>query len=404
MRILILSSRLPYPPHRGDKLRLFNIIKKLSSSGHRLSLISFIEQKNEHTYVDQLRPYCEQIFVEYLPAYRSWLKATPGIFSKKPLQVAYYSSRRMGRIVNSFMQQNKIDLIFVHLFRMAQYVEKVRDIYKILDMTDVVSQHLERSIKFRSWPGKQIYSSEWLRIKEYEKRITMRFDECWVISNREAEALLNISPLSKVKIIPNGVDVELFKPQQQDKDDRLSFVGYLSSAYNVDAILFFYEEILPQVKKSIPTVKFYVAGNRPHHKITKLARDGDMVITGFVDDLCGFLNKSKIFVAPFRFASGIQNKILEAMSTGLPVVTTSVANEGLGAVPDEEILIADTPKEFSAQIVHLLRDDRRREEIGLKARGFVKKKFNWDRVAERVKEVEQGTFSEKNLGQRSNIE
>ena len=306
-----------------------------------------------------------------------------------PLQVAYYSSGRMKDAVDNFIRQNEIDLIYVHLFRMAHYVEHIRGVYKILDMTDIVSEHLERSIKFRSWPDRQVYSVERLRIKEYEKRIAERFDECWVISRREAEILLGFSPLVNVKIIPNGVDLELFKPRQVDKDNRLVFVGHLRSAYNVDAVVFFCDEILPRVKESVPSVRLYVVGSRPHRKIKQRARQGTVVATGFVEDLCGFLNKSKIFVAPFRFASGIQNKILEAMATGLPVVTTSPGNEGLGAKPDEEIVIADDPEEFSTRLVYLLRDDKRREEIGLKAREFVKREFTWNRAAERIQEVQQ---------------
>lgn len=387
MNILFLCSRFPYPPNRGDKLRAFNIIRQLSLAKHRLFLISFIEQKSDYTHIDNLRSYFERIIVEHLPTYKSCIKAAWGIFSKTPLQVAYYKSKNMKHVVDSFIRQNQIDLIYVHLFRMAHYVEYHEGIYKILDFTDVISNHLEKSIKFRSWLDRQLYSVEWLRIKAYEKKISQKFDECWVISRREAELLSGFSPLANVKIVPIGVDSKLFKPIEDDKDDLLIFVGYLRSAYNVDAILFFCRQILPRVKKAFPSVKFYVVGDHPHRKIRTLAKEGNIVVTGFVKDLCGLLNKSKIFVAPFRFSSGIQTKILEAMATGLPVVCTSMANEGLGATPNEEILVADDPEEFANYIINLLDDDRRREKIGLRAREFVKKHFNWNKVAQRIEEL-----------------
>jgi len=279
---------------------------------------------------------------------------------------------------------------------MAYYVEECQQgIYKVLDFTDVISNHLERSIKFRSWLERQIYSVEWLRIKEYEKKISRKFDECWVISRKEAEILSNFSPLANVKIVPNGVDLELFKPIKDNKDDRLIFVGYLRSAYNVDAILFFCRQILPRVKKAFPSVKFYVVGDQPPRKIRALAKEGNVVVTGFVDDLCGLLNKSKIFVAPFQFSSGVQNKILEAMASGLPVVCTSLTNEGLGATPNEEILIADDPKKFSDYLIELLTDDKRREKIGLQAREFVKRNFDWNRVVQRIEEIGNFIFTNR---------
>jgi sugar transferase (PEP-CTERM/EpsH1 system associated) len=389
MRILFLSSRLPYPPHRGDRLRLFNIMRTLSSSNHRLFLISFIEQRSDHQYVEKLRPYCEKIVSECLPRYQSLVNAARGVFSNNPLQVAYYGSERMRRTVASFIDRSTIDLIYVHLFRMAPYAENGKGIYKVLDFTDIVSEHLRSSIRFRSWGDKRIHSLEWARIRNYEIKMSQKFDECWVISHKEAELLSRLSPEANVQIVPNGVDFHSFKPMPGDKSDQLIFVGHLSSAYNVDAVLFFCREILPRVKKSIPWVKFCIVGRSPHGKIRRLADQRTTIVTGFVEDLCGLLNKSKVFVAPFRFASGIQNKILEAMASGLPVVATSIANEGLRATPNEEILIADDPEMFSNLLIELLTDGNRREKIGARAREFVEKNFNWNASANRIREIER---------------
>jgi sugar transferase (PEP-CTERM/EpsH1 system associated) len=331
--------------------------------------------------------------VELLPTYKSYLKAAGGIFSETPLQVAYYKSKSMKNLVDSFIRQHQIDLIYVHLFRMAPYVEHYKGIYKIIDFTDVVSGHLERSIPFRSWMDKQIYSIEWPRIRAYEKEVSRKFDECWVISEREAKLLSDFSPSANIKIVPNGVDLSLFKPSEDDKGDHLVFVGHLKSAYNVDAILHFCEQILPRVKKVIPSVKLYIVGPQPHRKIRAMVEKESVVITGYVEDLCGLLNKSKIFVAPFRFCSGIQNKILEAMATGLPVVCTSVANEGLGAGPGDGILIADDPKTFSEYLIELLKDDQRRKELGTHARQFVRCNFDWNKVVQRVDEIENFIFT-----------
>jgi sugar transferase (PEP-CTERM/EpsH1 system associated) len=395
MHILFLSSRLPYPPDRGDRLRLYNIIKKLSCSHHDLYLISFIEGKSDNNQLPNLRRYFKQITVELLPPYKSYLNAARSIFSRMPLQIAYYQSKNMQKLVDLFLRQHQIDLIYVHLFRMAPYVEDCRNIYKTLDLTDVVSGHLERSLPFRSWLDRQLYSIEWRRIRSYEKMISEKFDECWVISETEAKLLSSFSSANNVKIIPNGVDFYYFTPVEAEKKCQLIFVGYLKSAYNVDAILFFSKHIFPLVKKVIPDVNFCIVGTNPHHRIRNLATVEGIKVKGFVEDLGGILNSSKVFVAPFRFCSGIQNKILEAMAAGLPVVCTTIAAEGINAGPNEGLLVANDPKEFSEYLIDLLRNDQKRKELGCSARQFVQKHYSWDYAVQRINEIESILSSDR---------
>jgi sugar transferase (PEP-CTERM/EpsH1 system associated) len=390
MNILFLCSRFPYPPNRGDKLRAFNIIRELSSANHRLYLISFIAESKELNYLDHLKRYCEEVIVEYLPPYRSQIKAALGLFSKRPLQIAYYQSRKMRRRIHEFLNQNSIDLIYVHLFRMASYVEHHQNLYKLVDLTDAVSSEMEKSLEYRSGINKWIYSLEFSRIREYERKITTGFDECWVISQRDAEILKKLSPSSNIVVMPNGVNMNFFRPlNNSTKEKIIIFVGHLRVDHNIDAVLFFYHDIFPLIIKKYPETNFYIVGPDPHSKIKNLCKDPRVIVTGFIEDLNHYLNKAMVFVAPLRFASGIQNKILEAMSAGVPVVCSSLANEGLQAKVGQDILVADNPLEFANLVNDLMNNPKKVEFLTQNAREFVRRNFNWNLAVDRITGIER---------------
>jgi sugar transferase (PEP-CTERM/EpsH1 system associated) len=400
MRILFLSSRLPYPPDRGDRLRLFHIIKRLSQTEHKLFLISFIEKKNELEYLVELRRFCDGVKVVKLSRLSSMIKAVLGIFSHTPLQISYYKSKKMKKEIERFLLEKEINVIYVHLFRMAPYVEHRSNIYKVLDLTDVISIEIERSMKYRKGLNKKIYSLESPRLRQYEKRMAAKFDETWVISETEAKILRDLSPDAHIEIVTNGVDLDYFKPEENcEKKQRIIFVGNLQVAHNIDAVLFFYEKIFPYILQKYPEIRFYVVGADPHQKIKSLSKDHRVVVTGFVRNLNQYLNEALIFVAPLRFGAGVQNKILEAMASGLPVVCTSLANQGIKAKNEKEILIADNPIEFGNLILDLIDNADKSRLMGIAGRKFVAAKFNWDHALARFSEVEELIYSKRLLRQ-----
>lgn len=390
MNILFLCSRFPYPPDRGDRQRMFSIIKRLSFSHHRLFLISFIAQKEELDHIDHLKRYCEEVIVERLPVYKSKTKATLGLFSKLPLQVAYYQSKKMKQRIAKFVNEKLIDVIYVHLFRMAPYVEHHQNLYKLIDLTDVISSEIEKSLKYRSGPNKWVYSLELPRIRNYESKISAQFDECWVISQTDADILRKLSPSGNIVVIPNGVDMTFFRPLDNNTKEKIViFVGHLRVAHNVDAVLFFYHNVFPLVIQKYPETKFYIVGANPHSKIKRLCKDPHVVVTGFVQNLNHYLNMACVFVAPLRFSTGIQTKILEAMSAGVPVVCSSLANEGLRAKVGQEILVADDPLDFASLVNELMGHPERARFVTKKARAFVERNLNWKLAVDRIGKIEK---------------
>jgi glycosyltransferase involved in cell wall biosynthesis len=195
------------------------------------------------------------------------------------------------------------------------------------------------------------------------------------------------SETSKANIITvtNGIDSKIFHPLELNPIPyRLIFTGHMSIPHNIDAARFFAMEILPAIQKSFPESKFIIAGAEPSPSILKLSSLPNIKVLGYVDDLNYELNRSQIFVAPLRFAAGVQNKALEAMAAGIPVIGTKIVNEGIGAKEDEEIIIADTPDEYIKQISKLFIDEALRRKIGLAGKNFVLNKFSWDIVLQRI--------------------
>lgn len=390
MKILFITPRLPYPPDRGDKVRVYNFAKALSKK-HSLSLASLIQTESELEYEDNLQEIFVNVELTMLKSWKANLNMLLHLCSPLPLQVCRFSSRKMRNKVRKIVKEKNFDLIYAFHLRSAQYVRRLQSTkpYKVLDLTDSVSLLLQRMLSHTRIYLKPIYYREWITTQRYERQITHQFDECWFISNVDKEAVKEISSSSKIAIVPNGVDTEYFAPPKSKPDEKnLLFVGYMGLE-SVDAVLFFYKKIFPIIREKVPSAKFYIVGANPPKKITKLRENKDIIVTGFVEDLRPYYDNSAVMVAPMRFVVGVQNKILEAMAMEVPVVTTHFGNEGIGACPEKEIFVADNPKEFANYIINLLRNEKLRKKIGKNARKFVKERFTWGKVVNKVDEISE---------------
>jgi sugar transferase (PEP-CTERM/EpsH1 system associated) len=356
MKILFLTSRLPFPPDRGDRLRAFNIIRSLYSEGHDIHLVSFISSKRERETAGPLGTYCKTVNLVHRSAFASWLSCASAAPTRVPLQVAYYTCSKMAAAIEELLDTEQIDLVYVHLFRMAGYVPDGRPEYKVVDFTDVISREIDMSMSYRRGINRLLYSAELPRIRAFETSVAKTFNECWVVSCAEAEVLRGLCPSANVHVIPNGVDFERFRPLEMEPGNIVSFVGHLGVPHNVDAVLHFYHEIFPEILRERPDCRFCVIGPSAHRSLRRLRKDKRVLMTGFVEDLNTSLNRSAVFVAPLRYCAGLQNKVLEAMAAGVPVVATPCVNEGLGAREEEEILLASEPLDFALKVTGLLRD------------------------------------------------
>ncbi len=378
MKILFITPRFPYPPYKGDKLRAYHQIKYLSRR-HSVTLCSFIESKEELSYIGEFKKYCESIETILLKPYSSYLNAFFYAFSRFPLQVGYYYSKKMKKKIDELLGKERLfDIIHTQLVRMIPYIKDYQKTPKVLDMVDTLSLNMKRRLEREKLPMKLLLRLEYIKLQKYEADAHRAFDKVIVCSESDKRFLRY---KGNVSVCPNGVDTDLFYFSESTGGPSLNlcFLGNMGYFPNVDAVLFFVKKIFPLVKKKISNVKFYIVGINPAACIRNLARKyKDIMVTGFVEDVRSYLKKATVAVYPIRSGSGIQNKVLEAMASGTPVVATQYALEGIQVNPEEHVIMADEPGEFAYRVVELLSDAGLRRCLATNARRLVEDIYDWD--------------------------
>ena len=388
MRILFLTSRLPYPPNRGDRLRVYNFIKSLSRQ-HEVHLVSFIAAETELANIEPLKLFCKDVRVVKQSKLHSLLTIASNIWRPFPLQALYYRSSVMQAVIDEYLSVYPFDMIYVHLFRMAQFVNHTQHIYRVVDLTDVISREIKRSLPYRGIASRILYTFEHSRIHRYEHVVATNHEEIWLISNADRQELIKDCPRSNIQVVTNGVDMNCFFPKSEiPQPHSIIFSGHFGVAHNIDTALVLAHHVLPCVQRSYPDCTLSLIGAEPSPEVSKLSNLPRVSVTGFVPDLNQHLNCATVFAAPIRFAAGIQNKVLEAMATARPVITTSIVNEGIGAKPGEELIIADSSEEMAKQIIRIFENPEMAYQMGQSALRFVSRKYSWDLVLTRVNEIE----------------
>ncbi|MBC6952090.1 glycosyltransferase [candidate division KSB1 bacterium] len=398
MKILLITPRVPYPPYRGDKLKIFNLIKRLSRR-HEIHLICFAQTRQDLENLQHLGTYCRHIDHVKLPVWLSLLKCFAGLFTQIPLQVQYFKSRRMQNLINQACRQHHFDVIHTHLIRMAQYTAEKHRPVKVLDLTDAVSLYLQRFTARAKNPFvKLLLKIELRRMMRYE-RILEKFNACFVCSEPDREQLRKTAPEAAIKLIPNGVDLEYFSPNGSLTDidpNKIIFTGNLSYFPNIDGILYFTDEIFPLIKREMPAAQLYIVGQSPPAKVRALAS-----LTGFVEDIKQHYVSSAVAVSPIRFGAGTLNKIIEPLALGVPVVATSVGVEGLEVIQGEDILVADQPQAFARHVVRVLQEPSLREKLRQGGMAVIRKQYDWDPIVARLEEMYHDLVRQKSGEEKS---
>ncbi|HET7904369.1 MAG TPA: glycosyltransferase family 4 protein [Candidatus Eisenbacteria bacterium] len=383
MKLLFLTSRMPSPPVGGDRFRVFHILRTAAEAGHRIHLVTFDDGRSDARALEPLRRLAHRIDVVRLPRILSWYRAGWALPTGEPLQAAYYRSARMERAVAAAFDRAHPEVVYTHLFRMAPYAlaeQRRRDARWILDLTDVISAGMARSLPYRSGPGRWLHREESRRIARYEARIAPCFDECWLISEAEVRALRALAPGATARVVPNGFEGDArVAPAGGDgrrERSRLLFFGFHDVFHNRDAVRFLVEEIVPRVRARIPEASLDIAGKGSDALGPWVRRPGVRVL-GYVPDLEAELRRATLFVAPHRFAAGVQNKVLQALATGTPVVTTPIVRQGLEPIPDGILRIGSDAGEVAEQVVALLLDPGEAALLGARGSQWARGRFTW---------------------------
>jgi glycosyltransferase involved in cell wall biosynthesis len=376
--LLVITPRYPYPVVGGDRLRIYELCRYLSRF-YSLTLLSLCETLGEmNSDIPDDRVF-NTVHRVYLPKWRSYLNAAVGYFSKEPLQVAYYRSHEFRKLFMSLSMSH--DGVLTHLIRMGSYLDDCK-IPQFVELTDAISLNYSRVsndygiLDFR----KLIYTIERKRVLDYEISLIKRSAASFLVSDYDRDYLnSNGAPVGKTSVYSNGVRLEQFPYHYSPDGITILFIGNLYSMQNLDAVQWFARRILPILTERLsvkPTFK--VVGKAHRSDIAKLNSLPGVFATGPVDNVAFEARNATVAVCPVRIGAGIQNKILEYISLGIPTVTTKVGFEGLDFLLNEHILVADTEATFAELIIEMFHDEDMRNSISAKARRHLEKSYSWD--------------------------
>ncbi|RYD57118.1 MAG: glycosyltransferase [Sphingobacteriales bacterium] len=383
MKFLFLANRIPYPPYRGDKLKIYNLAKRLQH--HELHLLTFAQTKEEFAYKQELDKIFKSVTLVYLAKWKSALNCLSAPWDSTPLQVQYFRSAEMRKKLDEVLAAHKFDAIHVQHLRMSPYLAARQDIPRILDLPDAYSLYWERrrSAK-RSLAVSLFENMEQKRVLDYEP-ILKKYDLSLVCSQEDLAYLKQVHKLDNIHLLPNGVDLDTFAPRNHNytHNHTLLFTGNMDYAPNVDAVVYFTNEVLPLIRAKFPNVQFVIAGQRPIKKVQDLAND-HVKVTGFIQDLAAVYNEASVVVAPLRFGAGTQNKVLEAMAMGIPVVCSNIGFAGLGIESGEGAIMQTEATAFAESVMQLLSSEAMRRDVGQKGVAVMKSRFGWDAIAKQL--------------------
>ena len=396
--LLYLSHRIPYPPDKGDKIRSYNLLKKLAERW-TVHLGTFIDDQNDWQYVPMLEEICSETkFVRLSPAFAK-LRALRGLIAGTSLSLPYYADAGLKKWVSDIVGKRDVDCAIAYSSPMAQYVMSLpgNNIRTVVDFCDMDSDKWRQYSEMFGGVKRWIFGREGELLRQEE---TVFADNCAAavfISEAEANLFCRLTgiPDSKVRIVRNGVDTAYFDPELIFTDpycgnrNAIMFLGAMDYWPNIDAVCWFAEKIFPTVRERNPGADFFIVGSKPSPAVTALGRIPGVTVTGTVEDVRPYLQFARCVVTPLRVARGVQNKVLEAMAMARPVVATTEALEGISYGSDSGISVCNSEASWIEQVLRILTEGGSGGR-NLGARRNVTEKHSWDASAKQMASVVSG--------------
>jgi len=390
--LLFLTSYAP----STERPRAYNILRGLARH-FRVSLIAQVRSTHEQAAAEQMREYCDCVEVVRLSRARAWLNCLLHLSTRVPLRAAYFFNPRMRRAIARRLASEQYDLAHAEHMMAAHFAVGLRGVIRCFDTIDSIARLQEKILRRTRGAWQRVLSLEELpKLRRYESRLCRQFD-C-VLTSTEADRRALRAP--NVRVVPNGVDLDYYKPLTETtgrpsadsqcetvpEPDTILFYGRLSYVANADAAVYLLRKIFPRVVAKHPTARLLVVGPSPPRSV-RAAASSNIAITGRVDDVRPHLRRACVVVCPMRFAVGTQNKILEPMAMGIPVVTTSEAITGMLVGPGHHLLVGDDPETFARPVVRLLRDPDLWALIAANGLEYVRQHHDWRGIVDDLAEL-----------------
>ncbi len=395
LRIAIVYGRMPLPMTRADQMTVAHLISYFSARGHAVDL--FTLDTGESLTQGQrnwLESNCRRIDVAPQGILRSLAGSALALLQGKPLQIGWFTNRRQRERVREAIRTEKYDVVYTYYVRSAEAVRGIApahgDSQPVTYLALQLSQALnakrifERATRLKD---RLIYSIERVLLRDYEARIWRDFSRTVLIGQQDVDEIRAASrerglpEIDNYLLCAHGVDIERFAPRQgRAEPATLVFSGVMGTNTNVEAITWFVQNCWSTVKAAVPDAKLIIVGRSPAPEVTALgSRDSAITVTGEVRDPAEYIARATVCINPMQAGAGMQNKLIEYLASGKAVVATTIANEGVRAIPDIHLVEADSPEAFSRATIDLLLDPARRDALGRAARVFVEREWTWEK-------------------------
>jgi glycosyltransferase involved in cell wall biosynthesis len=385
MRVLFVS---PYIPSR-IRVRPYQWIRSLAKAGHSIHLVTLSPPEDRWAPTAELKELCEAVEVYELSRARTLKNMMFALPGSLPLQAAYShhpdAERRLGELAGS----GRFEVMHIEHLRASALAWNVTGIPRVFDAVDSIA-HLFAQASQSAPQFSQRFAArlEVERTRRFEHLAVLQFDRTVVTSEIDAQAFRVAAGAAKVCIVPNGVDLEYFQPSSAAVDRAtVLFSGKMSYHANAATALHLVRHVMPLIWAEESDARLVIAGKDPPPFVRALQQDSRIVVTGFVDDLRPFFRAATLVAAPLVYGAGIQNKVLEAMASAVPVVTTEQVAQALKAVPGTEFLVARDDREFAKEAVRLIRQPGIRRGIALAGRQYVEREHDWTEMSRRLARV-----------------
>ena len=390
--MLFLGHRFPYPPVKGEKIRAWNLIRHFAKS-YRIHLGCLVDDPTDFQHQEVVRPFCADLACfgidKRWQKVKSLLKFRPG----RPLMLEYNHHPGLKAWVDATMARVDIDIVYIYSTAMAPYVLPINRHGVILDMMDIDSEKWREYGTKSKFPMSAVWAREGRTLLAYEREAARQCDATLLVSDPECRRLVELAPelAPRLHAIEQGVDLERFRPDialpsPYDVDaPQIVFTGNMDYWPNADAAIWFAREILPLLRARQPAPHFTIVGANPGPEVRALAGLAGVSVTGRVDDVRPYVAHAAVSVSPLRIARGIQNKVLEAMALGRPVVASPQAFEGVRAEAGRDLLVGDGAGAIAARVAEVL--DGEHSHLGAAAREVMVRNYAWSGVLAKLDSV-----------------